>query len=268
MRTRQKKAEVSFLTVIIVTLIVIVVIGAVMLKAGIIFGSKVDRETCRNSVVLASARLAGVTGLPVELQCKTNYLLFKDKGIYIDNRKLTDTDNYDSMGDWAEVQDKTKMVIANQMRDCWYEFGEGTLDVFPLGKYTTQKHCVVCTRIKFDDSFKNKAKEDKIVGIVDWLKNNKIDKDTTYLDYLQKRVQATEHPFLFWYREKSYSTLDILDEFDLTKKYDIIYLLYTPEWSELPQLGDILKLKHQDQKAILVVVEEENLKDLKCDQMY
>lgn len=157
-------------------------------------------ETCRLSVMAQSkTELAGTSVL--SLECKRRYIDFYDDhvefgnepdktktiSVYSDGEK---TRRYDTLDN-----DIVNYVIAEEMRICWYEFGEAQIEVFPNNEKLTEALgtadddiCFICSEIEFID-INNK----EYTGLIDYLKENyPKDAKYTYWDYFNK-PSLSEH---------------------------------------------------------------------------
>lgn len=157
-----KKGE--MMETIVKAIPVIIMAGILIWVASLIidFGGKsVDREACRDSVLLKAR--SKVLGKPLigNLNCETN---------------LVEID----------AKDKNELFgeIAGEMYDCWYEFGGGKVDFLDdvdFGK--GDNFCFVCSRIDFDDNAQKEVGTE-LTGFLDYLKNENIPfKDQTFFEY-------------------------------------------------------------------------------------
>jgi hypothetical protein len=150
-------------------------------------GQTTEKEVCHNSVLTRGSNV--IPGESIPLNCKTHYICItqdgsceKLNGDYDTEKVSTDTETYD--------------VIANEMADCWWMFGEGKVNY--LGEeLLPQLYCSLCSQVAFDDSMNQIFPNNKIGqdAIYNYLAITNISgKDTTYLDYLTglKNSQAIE----------------------------------------------------------------------------
>lgn len=124
------------------------------------FKSDINKEACRNSVVLrASAPLGKET---VKLQCKTQDVC------------LTKGSCSGAPADTQIVKVKNQQEMMHQlallMYDCWWQTGEGKLDYQPKGWSYSKNYCAICSRIRVDDSIKKDAALQKI-PLIDFYRN-------------------------------------------------------------------------------------------------
>ena len=148
-------------------------------------GETTDKEICHNSVVLKGkgtlAKLAAGGG---SLDCRTNYVCIsgggKCEGINPTETKKINLIDSEKPEDIKKNKEAIMEVIADEMADCWWMFGEGKIDYIETG-LTKGNYCSICSQILFDDSLKeiNVGSEIEIKNI----KEGIISKDKLY-DYL------------------------------------------------------------------------------------
>ncbi|MBS3172250.1 hypothetical protein J4438_01550 [Candidatus Woesearchaeota archaeon] len=107
----------------------------------------VDRESCKASVLFKER--SKLLGKPLidDVSCETNLIDINSK-------------------DEIEI----KKTIANEMYDCWYQFGQGErdfLDTWDFGK--GDNYCFVCSRIDFSEETQKEISQ--VTGLFDYLSN-------------------------------------------------------------------------------------------------
>ena len=167
-----KKGEIT--TAQIVTIIVLIVSFIVILYFffRLNLGGTTNSEICHNSVVLKSKS----SGLVGDLNCKTDYVCISGGGSCND-LSPTETINVDPAN-----KEQIMKSIADQMVNCWYEFGEGklnTADRTLLGN----GDCAICSVIAFDTNVLGKN-QITYEDFYNYLKNTPKDTSQTYLQYL------------------------------------------------------------------------------------
>jgi hypothetical protein len=112
-----------------------------------------QKETCKKSVLMYSKTVIGGKPLSDSIKCPTKYITIK-----------------------SNSDDEAKRTIANEMYDCWDNFGQGKLELFDT---KNENFCAVCSVIGFSG-----VKGD-IDGFSEFLANEKIPtRDETYLEFL------------------------------------------------------------------------------------
>jgi len=172
-----KKGEVT--TKQIITIIILIVSFAVILY--FIFRlnptETTNKEICHNSVVLRSKSL----GLGGSLDCKTNYLCISGgsdcEGIVADSTIKVDVEN----------KNKIFKIIADEMADCWWMFGEGELDYVDSGAFSKTTACALCTVIEFDEKIQEEYNRESVTykEFLEFLAEEKLTEESseTYLHY-------------------------------------------------------------------------------------
>ncbi len=189
-------------------------------------------ETCRLSVMAqAKTELAGTSVL--NLECKRRYIDFYDDHVEFGNEPdKTKTISVYSDGEKTRRygtldNDIVNYVIAEEMRTCWYQFGEAKTEIFPNNEKITETIgtadddiCFTCSEIEFID-IKNK----QYTGLIDYLKNNyPQDKKYTYWDYFnQPSLSEYNLEKYLTYLEKSDKIKTLWDNAPFVFKTDTTY---------------------------------------------
>ncbi|MCL5018226.1 MAG: hypothetical protein M1416_00455 [Candidatus Pacearchaeota archaeon] len=176
-------------------------------------GATTEKEVCHNSVLTRGSNV--VPGESIPLNCKTSYLCFTEDGSCekmsgsFDVKKVTsDTETYD--------------ILANEMADCWWMFGEGKVNY--LGEELLPKlYCSICSQITFDDSMGQIFEDNKISqnAFYNYLATTEISEGKSYLEYLNglKNSQAIEETLL--------TNQSAFGEIDFNKHYSITMGVYS-----------------------------------------
>jgi hypothetical protein len=176
---RNKRGEMS--TQQIITLIILITSFVVILFFLVRLNLKdtTDDELCHNSVI---TRASGSLGKNTPLKCHREYVC------------ISSTNSCDKMtsAKVEKVSSKEDVygILAEEMADCWWMFGEGKLDY--VGKeLSKQNYCSICDQISFDSSLYNdpsksifpSGKLDK-EELYNYLANNNVaESDKTYFEY-------------------------------------------------------------------------------------
>jgi hypothetical protein len=75
-------------------------------------------------------------------------------------------------------------VVAEEMRICWFEFGEGKIKVMvnDNNPFAGKNVCFLCSEIQFEDG----VKIEEFKGLIDYLENTKYDDTKTYYEYFNQ----------------------------------------------------------------------------------
>src|SRR3989344_2955295 len=145
----KKGMAMSTLVILIAALAGLLVMGYSLKSIADVTEGATDKQVCKQSIELKALKLKGISIIDVPLKCKSQYK-------FIENEK--DLEN-------------TKEIIAQDMYDCWDQFGKGEIDFLDERDYFKDTYCFVCSKITItEDSLKNK----KIIGLGDYLTNEKI----------------------------------------------------------------------------------------------
>lgn len=172
----ENKGEVT--TKQLVTIIILIVSFTVILF--LIFrlnlGETTNKEICHNSVVLAS-KSKGFSG---PLDCRTTYLCVSGSGECEDiTPDVTEEINVEEGN-----KEKVMEIMADEMADCWWMFGEGKIDY--VGGIKGKTACGVCSAIEFDENVQETYEEISYKEFINYLANSQVSNDNrkTYLNYL------------------------------------------------------------------------------------
>ena len=177
------------------TMIIVLVVAFLLLTMSKTMSDKLDEQadlvTCKESVELAALTKVGGVQTVNAIKCPTQYVTL-----------------YDS------EEEKLKKGIANKMAECFYQFGEGQLELFPLYPGKNTHFCAICSVIEFDED----AKEQELTGISKYLLQNNVPKmygKESYYEYLFGK-KPTAHVL------QDVESVD--DSIDTNTPYSIIYL--------------------------------------------
>ncbi len=125
----------------LITIIILIISFAIILSFFLMLGlrSTIDKESCRNSVVLKGA--IPIFKDIISLKCKTQDICFSRGGNCDSKAKDLVT---------VDVKDDDKLVeeMDNLINECWWMMGEGKVD------YGGKGSCAICHRVYFDDKIK------------------------------------------------------------------------------------------------------------------
>ena len=175
MRLRKiKKGEIT--TQQIVILIIVLISFAIILffLMRLNLGKTTDKEICHNSVVMKGNSALKSTG---SLNCKRDYVCLTFDGS-CENMTAPELKK-------VKTVNQTYQVLADEMADCWWMFGEGKIDY--VGEKALEKnYCSICTQLAFDNSMK------KIKGF----ESGKINADDFYKYLSEKKMPAKKQTYL------------------------------------------------------------------------
>jgi hypothetical protein len=167
---KPKKAELSTQQIVLLIILIASFIIILFFLFRLNPGEESEKEACHQSVVMR-----GNTAIPSEaipLKCSTKYLCISKDGTCEGLTKPV----LEKVKTKEEIYD----VLAEEMVDCWWMFGEGKLNY--VGKdMKPNLYCSICTQFILDDSL------NEIEGV----ENGKVDERDFY-QYLEKKQLESE----------------------------------------------------------------------------
>ncbi len=183
--------------IVIVSLIVILFLWQPIFK--LVTTKLLPSQTCKASVWSNAAfNIQGIEFVK-NINCPTQYKILK--------------------GD----EDKLKKQIADEMWQCWDNFGQGKYELFDP---KTEKFCVICFVLEFED------KNEKIDDFVDYLINAPF-KGKEYNSYYEAFTGYTSNPVKTEETPENFN-----DAIDTSKKYAVSFVYAKQDyWSKLERAG-------------------------------
>jgi hypothetical protein len=142
----------------------ITVVAILIVFYNLNLGKITEQEACHLSVVARSSAIA-TTNLAkntIPLNCKTQYVCLTEDGTC---EKLTSPEI-------EKVKSKKEVykVLANQLAECWWMFGEGKVDYIGEELSSGKLYCSLCAQVVFDESLTS----------LEGLESGEIDKEDFY----------------------------------------------------------------------------------------
>ena len=136
-----KKGELTTQQIVIIIILIVSFIILLYFMFQLDFRNQSDSELCRNSVITRAG--SGIPTDSVPLKCSRSDICITSDG------------SCDGMVNPEKFKVKSKeevfKVLANEMADCWWMYGEGKYDY--IGDTTLKRnYCSICAQILFDDS--------------------------------------------------------------------------------------------------------------------
>ncbi len=179
---KDKKGELTTEQIVILIVLIISFVIILFLLVRLNLKGTSEEQICYNSVVTkGNPALSGAGGL----NCERSYVcISKDKSC----EKMNEPEIKE-----AESLDEVYQILADEMADCWWMFGEGKIDY--IGDKALQKnYCSICTQLAFDDSLKDiKDEEGNLIfsegkinkdNLYNYLAKTEMSEDLTYSEYL------------------------------------------------------------------------------------
>ena len=171
----EEKGELTSKQLITIIILVVSFVIILLFYFSLNLNSEVNKESCRNSVVLRGTPLGGAT----KLNCKTQDICLSAGGNC--NSAGSDTINLD-----AKTERQPFDEVSNTMYDCWWQMGGGKVNYAPKG-LLEHSYCSICNTIHADDKLKANSDLNKInmKDYYTYLQEKKIsNSDESYLHYL------------------------------------------------------------------------------------
>jgi len=140
-----------------------------------------EKEICQSSVQLSKKAT-----FFEKIDCKTNYLCISGGG---ECKGFTSRETIKiNLNDEKIVKNEIRRVLADEMVDCWWMFGEGKVD-YVGSSFIGDTACAVCAEIAFDEKLGSydKLKSISYNDFYEFLKTTYTNKDKTqtYFSYLK-----------------------------------------------------------------------------------
>ena len=139
-------------------------------------GEMTEKEICHNSVVARGSSVLPEESIP--LNCHREYVCITEDGTCEQMTKPRE--------EKVETKEEVYEVLANEMADCWWMFGEGEVN-YVGSDFKEKLYCSICSQIAFDNSLRDIFSE----GVISeeefyiYMQNNNISgQDYSYLGYL------------------------------------------------------------------------------------
>jgi len=217
--------------------IILIIAGAIILYMFIAkFTAKSTFEesinVCRFSVVgqTATEVIPGIREKtsPFNIDCDKRYITFYNTkvelGLSPGNMQAIGTPANNNVKKFNRLTESTvNSVIAEEMRICWFEFGEGKIKVFANDdKAVSWKDdvCFVCSEINFEKS----VEKEQFAGLIDYLKNTKIvEQDQTYYEYINGATDSKASWEEYNSGNKKIGMYNTLPYLDKSQQYAVVF---------------------------------------------
>lgn len=160
---KSKKAELTTQQIVILIVLVMSFVVILYFLFRLNLGETSEKEICHNSVVMKGNPVLSKGEVP--LNCQRTYVCITKDG----SCETMTNPNIKKVETLPEIY----RVLADEMADCWWMFGEGKVK-YVKGKLLEWHYCSICTQLAFDDSIDNDF---------EGIEEGKIDQDDFY-DYL------------------------------------------------------------------------------------
>ena len=183
-KQKSKRGELTTQQIIMLIIVITSFVVILFLLFRLNLGETSNKEICHNSVVLKSTG----KGLAGQLDCTTNYLCISGGGECEDiNPTITikvDPNN----------KEEIMKVMADEMADCWWMFGEGELNYLGVSDKIAwgKTSCAICSIVKFDETILEKDYKISYREFYAYLNNLSKDASQKYFTYLYDSYDVNE----------------------------------------------------------------------------
>ena len=159
------RGEISTEQIVLLIILLVSFIVILFFLFGMNLGKESNSEICHNSVAMRGT--APIAKDAVPLKCSRSYVCLSEDGTC---EKMTNPEIIK-----VKTKEEIYSVLAEQMANCWWMFGEGKVDYIGKDFFIRDNYCSICSQVAFDNSIK------EIDGVTD----GQISKDELYT-YLSK----------------------------------------------------------------------------------
>jgi len=178
---KDKKGELTTQQIVILIVLIISFVVILFLLVRLNLKGSSEEQICYNSVITKGNPALSGTG---SLNCQKSYVCISaDKSC----EKMSSEPEIKE----ADSPEEVYQILADEMADCWWMFGEGKID-YIRDKALQKNYCSICTQLAFDDSIQdiedeegnpvfedNKISEDELYNYL-----AEMSEDLTYAEYL------------------------------------------------------------------------------------
>jgi hypothetical protein len=147
------KGEITTQQIVLLIILLVSFIVILFLLFRLNLGKESTSEICHNSVVMRGNSVIPANAVP--LKCSRNYVCLTKDGSC---ERMTKPEIKK-----VKTKEEVYSVLAEEMANCWWMFGEGKVDYVGKNFFIRDNYCSICSQIAFDDSLKQiEGIEDKI----------------------------------------------------------------------------------------------------------
>lgn len=166
-KLNKRGAEKYYVVISLILGMIILVIAIFWLYQEYFGQDEINRETCRQSIILRG-------NIPDVSLGGLNILTFKDKFPLKCKTEIVDIK--------SDKQEDVLREIADTLTSCHYLIGEGLYRLYPnVNIFGGNKVCIVCSRLHFSEDKKDKF---PVLDVGNYIIKTKMDSQRTYFDYI------------------------------------------------------------------------------------
>ncbi len=175
-----------------------------------------EKEICHNSVIMRGNSI--LTQTAVRLNCQRSYVCITKDGDCesMANPTIKKVSN----------EEEFYQVLADEMADCWWMFGEGKID-YVGDKALEKNYCSICTQLAFDDSLREigafesgQISQDRLYDYL--VKTSIAEGKETYAEYLFGSNDLNNIQSLITNHGENEERISAFGTIDLTKQYFVM----------------------------------------------
>ncbi|MCX6750370.1 MAG: hypothetical protein NTZ83_02850 [Candidatus Pacearchaeota archaeon] len=140
---KKRKGEITTQQIVLLIILILSFIVILFLLFRLNPGKNSEAEVCHNSVVMRGTSLPNAA---TPLKCSRTYVCLSKDGSC---ERMTKPEIKK-----VSTKDEIYNVLAEEMADCWWMFGEGKVDYVGKDFFKKDNYCSICSQIGFDDSIK------------------------------------------------------------------------------------------------------------------
>jgi len=216
-----------------IILILIVISFAILLFFYSIFNwnPKIDKEACRESVILRGSLNAGIFQPgreTIPLKCETEKICMtmgSECSEFGKPSRLNKITTVKLSNSKAKAQEQVREVIAEALYDCHAILGEGWLNFMPH-KSQKERYCLMCSRLALDDRAKQVIDDITYIDLYAYMKQKKTSGGSNFLKLTYDVERVNDMIYLLEearniYNQKVREEKEKDPEFPLEEIYDV-----------------------------------------------
>ena len=138
------KGEITTQQIVLLIILLISFVVILFLLFRLNLGKESDSDICHNSVIMRGNSVLPADAVP--LKCSRTYVCLTKDGSC---ERMTKPDIKK-----VKTKEEIYKILAEEMADCWWMFGEGKVDYIGKDFIIRDNYCSICSQLAFDDSIK------------------------------------------------------------------------------------------------------------------
>jgi hypothetical protein len=202
----------------LVAILMMMFTGTIIAKSS----EKYDIETCRQAVLFSSVAQYIGDDLAIP-DCATNNIIFHENYVEVnEDEKEVKINGERTKGFKRLTSNIVNQVVAEELRNCWYQFHEGKMEIFGMSEDKlfgipffgiSGDEGTICYRCA-DISFSNDVSSESFSGFNQYLSNTMPQSQMSYADYIVTAPRRSSDKYCTGYTS-------IKDQFNTNQIFDI-----------------------------------------------